>query len=257
MAESGSGRNDPFADVISLAAAPIAAVIRSFDQLRKGAEELRRGLENFNSTMSNLNETAERVNRLLNDFEEPVRAMVPQLTRTIKMADDLSLRLAVPIDQVVPGLTRLAETLNSPVLRSLPTSLSEFLTVINDLSRRMSPLTQIAEQATSLFGLRIPGMPSRSPTTPARPTPTAATTPARPTPAPATTPSLAPAPAPVAATTKKTTARKTTARKTTARKRTAKKAAAPKKATAKRATAKKATAKKRAAAKRPAPARSA
>ena len=64
-----------------------------------------RGLENFNSTMENLNETAARVNRLLNDFEEPIRAMLPQLTRTVKMADDLSMRLATPIDQVVPGLT--------------------------------------------------------------------------------------------------------------------------------------------------------
>ena len=53
-----------------------------------------RGLENFNTTMANLNETAARVNRLLNDFEEPIRAMLPQLTRTVKMADDLSKRLA-------------------------------------------------------------------------------------------------------------------------------------------------------------------
>ena len=47
MAETG--RIDPFADVISLIAGPIAAVIRSFDQLRKGSEELIRGLENFNA----------------------------------------------------------------------------------------------------------------------------------------------------------------------------------------------------------------
>ena len=53
-----TGRTDPFADVISLVAGPIAAVIRSFDQLRKGADELMRGLENFNATMANLNETA-------------------------------------------------------------------------------------------------------------------------------------------------------------------------------------------------------
>ncbi len=33
-----TGRTDPFADVISLVAGPIAAVIRSFDQLRRGAE---------------------------------------------------------------------------------------------------------------------------------------------------------------------------------------------------------------------------
>ena len=193
-------RTDPFADVISLVAGPIAAVIRSFDQLRKGADEMRRGFENFNSTMTNLNETAERINRLLNDFEEPVRAMIPQLTRTVKLADEMSARLATPIEQVVPGLTRLADTLNSPVLRALPADLGEFLEVINELSRRLSPLSQFADQATGMFGLRIPGL---SP----RPT---ATPPARPAPLPE------PAPAPAA---KKAPAKKAPAKKAAVKKR--------------------------------------
>ena len=108
--------------------------------------------------MENLNETAARVNRLLNDFEEPIRAMLPQLTRTVKMADDLSKRLADPVDQVIPGLTRLADTLNSPVLRVMPTDLGQFMEIINDLGRRMSPLAQLAEQAGAMFGLRVPGL---------------------------------------------------------------------------------------------------
>ena len=53
---------DPFENLISLVAGPIAAVIRSFDQLRRGSDELFKGLENFNRTMANLNDTAERVN---------------------------------------------------------------------------------------------------------------------------------------------------------------------------------------------------
>lgn len=211
-----TGRTDPFADVISLVAGPIAAVIRSFDQLRKGADELMRGLENFNSTMTNLNETAERVNRLLNDFEEPVRAMIPQLTRTVKLADEMSMRLATPIDQVVPGLTRLADTLNSPVLRSMPTDLGQFMEVINDLSKRMSPLAQIAEQAGGLFGLRIPGLGTR-PTTPAA-APVVAT--------------AAPAPAPA----KKAAARRAPAKRAPAKKQAAENAPAKKKAAAKRST---------------------
>jgi ABC-type transporter Mla subunit MlaD len=175
MADTGFGRTDPFSDVIALVAGPIAAGIRSFEQLRKGADELMRGLENFNATMENLNETAARVNRLLNDFEEPVRAMLPQLTRTVKMADDLSLRLATPIDQVIPGLTRLADTLNSPALRSMPTDLGQFMEVINDLSKRMSPLAQIAEQAGSMFGLRIPGLSRQAAPSGASPAPVVAT----------------------------------------------------------------------------------
>ena len=203
-------RTDPFTDVISLVAGPIAAVIRSFDQLRKGADEMRRGFENFNTTMENLNETAERINRLLNDFEEPVRAMIPQLTRTVKLADEMSKRLSVPIDEVTPGLTRLANTLNSPVLRALPTDLGQFLDVINELSRRLSPLSQFTDQASALFGLRIPGL---SP----RPT---ATPPGQPAPPPA------PAPAAKAPTKKRAPAKKKAAAK--------KRAPAKKKAAARR-----------------------
>jgi hypothetical protein len=162
------GRTEPLENVISLVAAPIAAVIRQADQMRKGADEVMRALENFNSTMENLNETAARINRLLNDFEEPVRAMLPQLTRTVKLADELSNRLAGPVDQVAPGLARLAETLNSPVLTSFPRDLSQFMDIINDLGRRMSPLAQLAEQAGGMFGLRIPGLGTR-PSSPAPP----------------------------------------------------------------------------------------
>jgi ABC-type transporter Mla subunit MlaD len=233
MAEPG--RIDPFADVISLIAGPIAAVIRSFDQLRKGADELMRGLENFNKTMTNLNDTAERVNRLLNDFEEPVRAMLPQITRTVKLADEMSARLAQPIDQVVPGLARLAETLNSPVMRELPVDLGQFLEVINELTRRMAPLGQLAEQAGGLFGLRLPGFPPRPTPRPAEPVPAQ--------------PALAPAePEPEPAPVKKAPARKRATKRATAKKSTAKKSAA-KKAAARKAAARKAPAKRTAATK--------
>jgi ABC-type transporter Mla subunit MlaD len=156
VTDTGGARTDPFADVISLVAGPISAVVRSFDQLRKGADELMRGLENFNTTMTNLNETAERVNRMLNDLEEPVRAMLPQIRRTVNAAESISTRLTGPVDDVIPGLQRLADTLDSPVLRSLPADLGQFMTVINDLSTRLGPLGQFAEQAGRMFGLRVP-----------------------------------------------------------------------------------------------------
>jgi len=164
-----TGRTDPFSDIIALVAGPIAAVIRSFDQLRKGSEELMKGLENFNRTMNSLNDTAERVNGLLNDVEQPVRAILPQVTRTVRFADDFSTRLSGPLEQVIPGLVRLSETLNSPAIASLPTDLTGFVDSINDLVRRLSPLGQIAESAGGMFGLRIPGM-SRGPA-PAKPAP--------------------------------------------------------------------------------------
>jgi len=183
MAEA-SGRTDPFSDLISLVAGPIAAVVRSFDQLRRGADELMKGLENFNATMASLNETASRVNFLLNEFEEPVRAAMPQLTRTLRAADELTSRLAGPVDQVVPGLVRLAETLESPVFTALPTDLGAFLDAINELVRRLGPLTQFAESAGSMFGLRLPGLGgSPKPAAPAPSAPPAKKAPAKKAPA--------------------------------------------------------------------------
>ncbi len=169
-------RPDPLSDLISLIAGPIAAVIRSFEQLRKGSEEVMRGLENFNKTMESLNGTVARVNRLLDDFEEPLRALLPQVTRTLKVADDLAQRMSGPIDDVIPGLVRLADTLNSPVFKALPVDLGSFLETLNDLVRRLGPLGQIAESAGGLLGgLRIPGLsrPGGHSTPPAPPPPPA------------------------------------------------------------------------------------
>jgi ABC-type transporter Mla subunit MlaD len=166
MADTGPAGplpRDPFENLISIVAGPIAAVIRSFDQLRRGSDELLNGLENFNRTMENLNVTAERVNGLLNEFEEPVRAILPQVMRTVNLAEDVANRVSAPIDQVVPGLTRLADTLNSPIITSLPADLGRFVEAINDLIRRLAPLGLIAESAGGLFGLRLPGMPRTSP----------------------------------------------------------------------------------------------
>jgi ABC-type transporter Mla subunit MlaD len=210
------GRTDPFADIISLVAGPIASVIRSFDQLRRGADELMKGFENFNATMTNLNETAQRVNRLLNDVEEPVRAMIPQVTRTVKLADEVSKRLAAPLENVIPGLDRLAGTLDSPVLRNLPTDLGQFLEVINDLARRMSPLAQLAEQAGGLFGLRIPGF--NAPSTSATAS-TNAPTPRTEPPLPTTSATTRPAPAKKAVAKKTVAKRRAPAKKAAARKR--------------------------------------
>lgn len=169
---------DPFANVISLVAGPIAAVVRSFDQLRRGADELFKGLENFNATMQNLNTTAERVNNLLNEFEEPIRTVIPQIVRTVNLADDLAQRMEGPVDQVVPGLVQLADTLSSPVFVTLPTELAGFVDAMNDLMRRLAPLGQLADSAGGLFGLRIPGVsrpaePALPEGEPERPTPPA------------------------------------------------------------------------------------
>ena len=186
--------SDPLGDVINLLAAPLASGIRSYEQFRRGVDDLFRTVENLNTTMENLNESAERVNRLLADVEEPIRAMVPRLTRTITTADEL-------LDTVGGPAIQIAETLSSPAFRVLPQRLDEFVGIMGDVSRRLGPLTSFAETAGGMFGLRRP-------TTVAEPDPSA-TEPAAMKPA------------------QKQTAAKKTAQKRAARKRATPKKAAP------------------------------
>jgi len=146
MADTGN-QFDPFGDIVALVSGPIAGAIRSIEQLRRGADEFMRGVENFNTTMENLNETAARVNRMLNELEEPLRIVVPQVTRTMKFADDATQRIA-----------------------ELPFDPTDVLKAFMDLTNRLAPLAQMAESASGMFGIRIPGL-SRSAPPPPPPAP--------------------------------------------------------------------------------------
>ena len=234
--------SDPLSQVFNLFAAPLAGAVQSFDQFRSGVEQFQRGVENFNRTMENLNETAERINRLLGDVEEPLRAAVPKVTRTVKAADEMMRVVSGPAIAVAPGLQMLAETLNNPAMKQVPNQLAQMNEVLADVTARLAPLGQLAESAGGLFGgLKFPGFGGTSRPAPAA-EPVAAESPAavdRSEPeARSATANLA------AARTKAPVQKKTAARKKTA---ASKKASASKQtASRKKSTAKKATAKKKA-----------
>jgi ABC-type transporter Mla subunit MlaD len=218
-------RPDPLADLFTLFAAPLSGTVRSIEQFRKGVDEFLKGVENFNRTMENLNETTERINALLADVEQPLRAAIPQVTRTVKAADEMMQVVSGPAMAVAPGLNRLAETLSTPAFAQLPSQIGAFSDVLAEVSRRLGPLTQLAESAGGLFGgFRIPGgRPSSSAPsiTPEPVTQSEAPRPAIPT-------VTAAVPAKQRAATKKSTAKKTTPKRTTAKKSTAKKSAGKK-----------------------------
>ncbi len=254
-------RPDPLADLFTLFATPLSGTVRSIEQFRKGVDEFLKGVENFNRTMENLNETSERINSLLGEVEQPIRAAVPQLTRTVKAADEMMQVVSGPAMAVAPGLNRLAETLSTPAFAQLPAQISLFSDVLGEVSRRLGPFTQMAETAGGLFGgFRFPG--SRPPA----PTATAPT----PTPAADTVVSSDRAAEGIAAladtvthadhepasTTETPPAKKAPAKKASAKKAPAKKRAA-KKAPAKKRAAKKTPTKQRAATKAPAKKRAA
>jgi hypothetical protein len=249
-------RPDPLADLFTLLASPLSGTVRSIEQFRKGVDEFLRGVENFNRTMENLNEATERINSLLIEVEQPIRAAIPQVTRTVRAADEMMQAVSGPAMAVAPGLNRLAETLSTPAFAQLPAQIGTFSDVLGEVSRRLGPLTQLAESAGGLFGgFRIPGSrPSAqtaSVTTEPRVTvPESSVTPAPPAAGTgdATSPATTTAVRTTAVrTTPKKTLEKTPARKTTAAKKTTAKKAAAKKTTAKKAAAKKTTAKKAAA----------
>jgi len=231
-----SGRSDGLADVINLLATPLAGGIRMFDQMRQGSDELLKSIENLNRTIKNLNEAATRVNALLSDIEEPVRAMMPQITRSVKAADEMSQLLEAPIRAAAPNIERVVEALSSPGFATLPNQLGDFMGALGEMSKRLGPLTAFAENAGGLFGgFKLPGTGSSRVTPPAPERQAEATGSGKKDPAEKNTASKAPA--------KRTTAKKTAAKRTPAKKAPAKKTAA-KKAAAKRTPAKKAPAKR-------------
>ena len=233
-----SGRSDPIADLINLMAAPLAGGIRSVEQFRRGSDEMLRAIENLNVTLENLNEAATRVNRLVSDIEGPIRAMLPQLTRSVETADELSRLLEAPVRAAAPNLERVVEALSSPGFATLPNQMSEFMSTLGEVSKRLGPLTALAETAGGLFGgFRMPGTPSPRA---AAPTPAERRESAvRAAEESSLEPTVTTLPA------KKATAKKAAPKKSTAKKTTAKKASAKKRSTAKKTTAKKSTAKKK------------
>ncbi len=215
-------RNDPLADLFTLFATPLSATVRSLEQFRKGVDEFLKGVENFNRAMANLNETTARINSLLADVEEPIRAAIPQVTRTVRIADEMMQVVSGPAMAVAPGLNRLADTLSTPAFAQLPSQIGQFSDLLVEVSHRLSPLTQLAESAGGLFGgFRVPGSRSQSPP-PSTRTITTETKVVHP-------------PAPVPAAKKAAPARKAAAKKAPTKKRAAKKAPAKKAPAKKRA----------------------
>jgi hypothetical protein len=155
--EQETQRLDPLSEVISLIATPIANGIRSVEQFKRGIDELFRTIENVNQTMATLNAAALRVDRLMADVEEPIRTILPQVSRTVKTADELLDVVGSPARLVAPNLVQIADTLGSPAFTSLPQQLNEFLRVMGEMSHRLGPLMQFAESAGGMFGLRLGG----------------------------------------------------------------------------------------------------
>lgn len=103
---------------------PLAQLTRSFTQMQKGIDDFLRLVEQFGATMEQMNRIAERVNTLLDEVEPPVRALMPQVTRTIKAGDVVVDRMGSAVD------------------------------LLADLAKGLQPLAQLAENTSGLLGLK-------------------------------------------------------------------------------------------------------
>ena len=63
------------------------------------------------------------MNRFMADVEEPVRTILPQLTRTVQAADELMAVVGGPARRIAPNLVQIVDTLGSPAFTTLPTQL--------------------------------------------------------------------------------------------------------------------------------------
>jgi hypothetical protein len=228
-------RNDGLADVINLLAAPLASGLRTIEQVKRSVDELFRAVDNLNRTLENLNDAAERTNRLLEEVEEPIRAMMPQITRTVRTADEITQRLEGPVRAAAPNIEQMMTTLGSPGFAALPHQLSDFMSAFGEVSKRLAPLAALAENAGGLFGgFKLPGMSAAPRATGAGRGASAVEEPGA---------ESARTPTATRSSAGKSTAKTSTAKKSSAKTSTAKKSSA-KKSAAKKSTAKKSTAKK-------------
>ena len=104
---------------------PIELASKAVDTTRRTTETLVNVLENFASTIDNLNRTTTRINALLDDIEEPLKRVMPQLGNAMNAM----------------------------------ATMGEAATQLADISKRLGPLTSLAENAGGLFGFR-PGKPN-------------------------------------------------------------------------------------------------
>lgn len=127
QSNESSAPNNPLEQLLALVALvdPIEFATKAVDSTRRTTDALITILENFASTVDNLNKTTTRVNSLLDEVEEPLRRLMPQMgiaMNTLATMGDVALQLG-------------------------------------ELSKRLGPLTTLAENAGGLFGFK-PGRPS-------------------------------------------------------------------------------------------------
>src|SRR5262245_28477820 len=99
---------------------PISMMTKSVEQFRTGVTGFIDAVQSFRQTMDNLNAMTARMNRLMDDIEEPIRTVIPEVTKSADTAARMIALLRGPVERVAPGLDQLAELLANPLVVDLP-----------------------------------------------------------------------------------------------------------------------------------------
>lgn len=119
-------------------AAPLMAVGRIVEMVTQMTGEVVKSIATFNDTMTELNRVAHRVNDLLDDLEAPLREIVPAVQAGVKQARGTLKKVDGVVSQV----------------GTLPADVTKAVATLGDLAGRLGPLTQFAEMAGGMFGMK-------------------------------------------------------------------------------------------------------
>jgi ABC-type transporter Mla subunit MlaD len=107
--------SQPMDDLFALLGSlnPLTNGVKALDQAKRTIDALIASLEMFVQSMDNVNQVATRVNRLLDDVEEPLRRLMPQMATALGAA----------------------------------AKLGDVASALNDLSKRLSPFAAFMPQS--------------------------------------------------------------------------------------------------------------
>ncbi|MFM8957739.1 MAG: hypothetical protein ACKOJH_10055 [Actinomycetota bacterium] len=98
---------------------PVTEGVKLADQGRRTVEALIVALENFGTTMDNLNQAAARVNRLLDDVEDPIRRIAGMADQAGSLINFLPTLAGKAVSNLVP---KPASTISPPPASATPGS---------------------------------------------------------------------------------------------------------------------------------------
>ena len=120
---------------------PMMAFGRALEGAMQLSGEIKKSVLTFNDTITELNKVARRVNAILDEIEGPIKEIIPLVQASAKQAKSTIKKADGVLTQVT----------------TLPAEVTKAIGTLGDLATRLAPLTQFAETAGAMFGIKPSG----------------------------------------------------------------------------------------------------